>query len=82
MTVLSKITHPDVVDYFKELSFYNKPIKKPKINHLKNIDQLAQLPFFEQLSIIQTNQASPGYAMSYKIETVEQKDPIVQLEAS
>ena len=32
MTILSKIK-PDshTVDYFKELPFYNKPIKKPKI---------------------------------------------------
>ena len=35
MAVLSKIkSHPGAVDYFKELPFYNKPIKKPKIKHL------------------------------------------------
>ena len=80
---MSKIkSHSDVVDYFKELPFYNKPIKKPKIKRLKNIDQLAELPFYEQLSIIKTNQAFRGYAMSYKVEIVERKDPIVQLEAS
>ena len=48
MTVLSKIkSHSDAVDYFKELPFYNKPIKKPKVKRLKNIDQLAELPFYE-----------------------------------
>ena len=32
MTVLKKIkSHPDVINYFKELSFYNKYIEKPKI---------------------------------------------------
>ena len=83
MAVLSKIkSHSDVVDYFKELPFYNKPIEKPKVKRLKNIDQLAELPFYEQLSIIKTNQAFRGYAMSYKVEIVERKDPIVQLEAS
>ena len=46
MAVLLKInSHPCAVDYFKELSFYNKPIKNPKIKCLKNIDQLAELPF-------------------------------------
>ena len=40
MTVLSKIkSHPDVIDYFKELPFYKKPIKKPKVKRLKTIDQ-------------------------------------------
>ena len=83
MAVLSKIKfHSDAVDYFKELPFYNKSIKKPKFKRLKNIDQLAELPFYEQLSVIKTNQAFRGYAMSYKVEIIERKDPIVQLEAS
>ena len=56
MAVLSKIkSHSDVVYYFKELPFYNKSIEKPKLKCLKNIDQLAELPFFEKLSIIKTN---------------------------
>ena len=70
------------VDYFKEFPFYKKPIEKPKLKRLKNIYQLAKLPFYEQLSIIKTNQAFRGYAMSYKVEIIERKDPIVQLEAS
>ena len=57
MAVLSKIKpHSDAVDYFKELPFYNKPIKKPKVKRLKNIDRLAELPFYEQLSVIKTDQ--------------------------
>ena len=83
MAILSKIkSHSDAVDYFKELPFYNKPIEKPKVKRLKNIDQLAELPFYEQLSVIKTDQAFKGYAMSYKVEIIEKKDPIVQLEAS
>ena len=39
MTVQGKTkSHPDVVDYFKKLSFYNKYIEKPKIKRLKNIN--------------------------------------------
>ena len=83
MAVLSKIkSHSDVVDYFKELPFYNNPIEKPKVKLLKNIDRLAELSFFEQLSIRKTNQAFRGYALSYKVEIVERKDPTVELEAS
>ena len=38
MAVLSKIKpHSDAADYFKELLFYNKPIKKTNVKHLKNI---------------------------------------------
>ena len=52
MAVLSKIkSHSDAVDYFKKLSFYNKPIKKPKVERLKNIDQLAEVPLAELSAI-------------------------------
>ena len=82
MAILSKIKpHSDAVDYFKELPFYNKPIEKP-VKRLKNIDPLVELPFYEQLSIIKTDQAFKGYAVSYKVEIIEKKDPIVQLEPS
>ena len=64
MAVLSKIkSHSDAVDYFDKLPFYNKSIKKPNVKRLKNIDQLAEFPFYEQLSLIKTNQAFRGYAM-------------------
>ena len=76
MTILTNI------NYFKELPFYNEPIKKPKIKRLKNNELLAELPFFEQLSIIKTNQAFQGYAMSYKAELIKKRDPVIQLEAS
>ena len=74
MAVLSKIKpHSDAVDYFKELPFYNKPIKKPKVKRLKNIDQLIELPFYEQLDVIKTDQAFSGYTMSYKVELILKK---------
>ena len=47
MAVLSKIkSQSDAVDYFKELPFYNQPIKRPKGKRLKNVHQLAELPFY------------------------------------
>ena len=83
MAVLSKIkSHPSVVDYFKEIPFYNKPIEKPKIKRLKNIDLLSELPFYEDLSVIKTDHAFRGYSKSFKVEIIERKDPINQLEAS
>ena len=69
MVIKTKIkSHPDVVDYFKENPFYNKPTEKSKIKRLKNIDLLSELPFYEELNIIKTNQAFRGYAMSYKVK--------------
>ena len=76
MTILS------IVDYFKELPFYNVSIDKLKIKRLKNIDLLSELPFYDQLNIIKTDHALSGYAASYKVEIGDQKDFIVQLKAS
>ena len=83
MTALKKVkSHLDVVEYFKELPFYNKHIKKPKIKRLKNIDLLSELPFYEELNAIKTNHTFRGYTMSHKVEIIEEKDPIKQLEVS
>ena len=62
----------DAVDYFKELPFYNKPNEKLKVKCLKKINRLVELPFYEQLSVIKTNQAFKGYAMCYKVKIIEQ----------
>ena len=75
-------SHPSVVDYFKEISFYNKYIEKPRVKRSKNINLLSELPFNEKLNVIKTNHAFRGYAMNYKVEIIERKDPIYQLEAS
>ena len=46
-----------IVDYFNELPFYNVSMEKPKIKPLKNVDLLAELPFYDQLNIIRTDHA-------------------------
>ena len=79
MTILSEI---HTIEYFKELSFYNKPIEKPKNKCLKNTDLLVGLPLYEKLDVIKTDQAFSGYAISYKVEIIAKKDPIIQLKAS
>ena len=52
-----------VVDYCKERPFYNVSIEKPKIKPLRNVDLLAELPFYKWLSIAKTDHAFSGYAM-------------------
>ena len=77
MTVLKKIKfHSDVLNYVKELPFYNKHLEKPKIKRLRNIDLLSELPFYEELNEIKTDRAFRGYAMRNKVETVEKKTSI------
>ena len=61
---------------FQKLPFYNVPIEKPCI------DLLHGLPFYDELSIVKISQAFKKYARSYRIEIIDSKDPLVQLEAS
>ena len=69
MTILLEIkSYSDVINYFKELPFYKKHIKRP-VKCLKNIDPLLA----EQLSVIKTDQAFKGYTITYKVKIIEKK---------
>ena len=82
MTVPKKIkSHPDVINYFKKLPFYNTYIERPKIERLENIDLFSELLFYEELSVVKTDKAF-RYAMTYKVELIDKKDPLSHLEAS
>ena len=83
MTALKKVkSHPNVVECFKELPFYKTYIEKPKLKHSKNIDLISELPFYEELNVIKTSHEFKGYAMSCKVEIVDKRYPINQLEGS
>ena len=63
IAMLSKTkSHSDVINYFKELPVYNKTIKKPLKAQKTLIDQLDFL-FYEELSMIKTDQVFKGYAV-------------------
>ena len=66
----------------KNFPFFNTYIEKPKMKSFKNIDLLSELPFYEQLTLIKTNHAFGGYAISFEVDIIEKKDPIKQLEVS
>ena len=61
-------SQPDVADYFKELPFDNKHTEKPRVKHLKNIDLLSEVPFYEEMNVIKLNHKFREYAMSYKVD--------------
>ena len=42
----------------------------------------SELPFYEKLNVIKTNDAFRGDAISYKIEITEKEGPVKQLEVS
>ena len=64
------------------LPFYNVLIEKPKIKHLSNIELLHELPLYDELSVEEISRAFRRYARSYKVEIIDTKDHLAQLEAS
>ena len=44
-------------ELFQILPFYNVLIEKPKIKHLSNIELLHELPFYDELSVIEISKA-------------------------
>ena len=72
----------DAKKLFQILPFYNTFIEKPEIKKLSNIKLLQELSFYDELSIVKNSNAVSGYARSYKVEIVDKKDPLVQLEVS
>ena len=66
----------------QKLQFYNVLIEKPRIKRLKNRDLLHELPFYDELNMKEISKAFKRYARCYKIEIINSKDPLAQLEAS
>ena len=60
--------------------FWNE--KQAKIKHLSNIELLHKLLFKYELSVVEISKAFRRYAKSSKIEIINSKDPLAQLEAS
>ena len=52
-------------------------IAKPEIKKLSNVKLLQELLFYDELSIVKISDAYSGYARSYKVEIVDEKDPLV-----
>ena len=67
---------------FQTLPFYNVLIEKPEIKKLSIIELLHELPFCNELSITEVSKGLKRYASSYKVEIVDHKDSLIQLEAS
>ena len=68
-------------ELFQILPFYNVLSEKPKIKHFSNIELLHELPLYDGLSVAEISKAFKRYARSYKIEIIDSKDPLAQLEA-
>ena len=57
-----------------EQPFYKQPIKKPRIKKLSNQELLRELPFYDDINISRKERALRGYAETYKVEIINNKN--------
>ena len=74
--------HWDANEIFKLLPFYDTYIEKPEIKKLNNAELLKELPFYDDLRIVENKTAFSGFVQSYRIEIIDRKDVIIQVKAS
>ena len=67
---------------FQILPFSNVLIEKLKLSILTNIELLHELLFYDESIVAEISKAFKRYARSYKVEIIDLKDPLAQLEAS
>ena len=69
-------------NYFKYFLFYNVLIEKPKVKYLSKMELLHELPFYDELRVVEISKALRRYAKGYEVEIMDLKDPLAQLEVS
>ena len=68
-------------ELLQKLPFYDVFTENSNIKHLSNIDLLHEIPFYDELSVVEISKAFKEYPRSYKIESAI-KIPLVQFKAS
>ena len=64
----------------KILPFYNSFIDVPEIKKLSKVQLMKEIPFYNELNIVKINNAFSGYARASKIEIVDKRDLVDQLQ--
>ena len=58
----------------QEQPFYKQPIQKPLIKRLSNQELLPELPFYDDINISRNERALRGYAETYKVEIINNRN--------
>ena len=59
---------------FSEQPFYKQSIKKPCIKKLSNYELLRELPLYDDINISRKERALRGYAKTYEVEIINNKN--------
>ena len=72
--IKAKIKQLTTKKLLQEQPFYKQPIKKPRIKKLKNYELLRELPFYDDINISRNKRALRGYAETYKVEIINNRN--------
>ena len=72
--IKAKIKQLTTKKLLQEQPFYKQSIKKPRIKKLKNYELLRELPFYDDINISRNERALRGYAETYKVEIINNKN--------
>ena len=72
--IKAKIKRLTTKKLLQEQSFYKQPMKKPRIKKLCNHELLRELPFYDDINISKNKRALRGYAATYKVEIINNKN--------
>ena len=63
-----------IKELLQKQSFYKQPIKKPCIKKLNNQELLRDLPFYDDVNILRSKRTFRGYAETYKVEIINNRN--------
>ena len=72
--IKAKIKQLTIKKLLKEQPFYKQFIKKPRIKKMKNFEFLRELPFHDDVNISRKERAFRGYAETYKVEIINNRN--------
>ena len=72
--IKAKIKQLTTKKLLQEQPFYKQSIKKPRIKKLKNYELLRELPFYDDINISRKERAFRGYAETYKVEIINNRN--------
>ena len=72
--IRTKIKQLSTKKLLSKQPFYKQPIKNSSIKKLRNFELLHELPFYDDINISRKERAFRGYAETYKVEIINNRN--------
>ena len=72
--IKAKIKQLSIKKLLREQPSYKQPIKKLRIKRLSNQELLRELPFYDDINVSKNKRIFRGYAETYKVEIINNRN--------